>query len=52
VQVPQKFPVYIAYFTAWPDKNGVVQYFNDVYDRDTYVQKAFDATTKARGAQI
>jgi murein L,D-transpeptidase YcbB/YkuD len=52
VQVPQKFPVYIAYFTAWPDKNGVVQYFNDVYDRDAYVQKAFDATTKARGAQI
>ncbi|WP_283194466.1 L,D-transpeptidase family protein [Rhizobium sp. AN80A] len=52
VQVPQKFPIYIAYFTAWPDKNGVVQYFNDVYDRDSYVRKAFDATTKARGAQI
>jgi murein L,D-transpeptidase YcbB/YkuD len=52
VPVPQKFPVYIAYFTAWPDKNGVIQYFNDVYDRDLYTQKAFDATTKARDAQI
>ena len=35
-----------------PDLSGNVEYFNDVYDRDTYVQKAFDATTKARGAQI
>lgn len=52
VQVPQKFPIYIAYFTAWPDKNGVVQYFDDVYGRDAYVEKAFSATSKARGAQI
>ncbi|QFY60290.1 murein L,D-transpeptidase [Rhizobium grahamii] len=52
VQVPQKFPIYIAYFTAWPNKDGVVQYFDDVYGRDAYVRKAFDATTKARGAQI
>ncbi|MGA1803500.1 L,D-transpeptidase family protein [Rhizobium sp. HT1-10] len=52
VPVPQRFPVYIAYFTAWPDKDGVVRYFNDVYDRDTYTQKAFDATTKVRQAQI
>jgi murein L,D-transpeptidase YcbB/YkuD len=52
VPVPQKFPVYISYFTAWPNKDGVVQYFDDVYDRDVYTQKAFDATTKVRGAQI
>jgi murein L,D-transpeptidase YcbB/YkuD len=52
VQVPQKIPVYVAYFTAWPNKNGVVEYFDDVYGRDAYVRKAFDATTKARGAQI
>jgi len=44
----QKFPIYIAYFTAWPNKDGVVQYFNDVYDRDLATQKALDATTKAR----
>ncbi|MDQ0558509.1 murein L,D-transpeptidase YcbB/YkuD [Rhizobium mesoamericanum] len=52
IQVPQKIPVYVAYFTAWPNKDGVVQYFDDVYGRDAYVEKAFDATTKARGAQI
>ncbi|KQV81684.1 murein L,D-transpeptidase [Rhizobium sp. Root1220] len=52
VQVPQKIPVYVAYFTAWPNKDGVVQYFDDVYGRDAYVEKAFSATTKTRGAQI
>ena len=52
VSVPQKFPIYIAYFTAWPNKDGVVQYFNDVYDRDSATQKALDATSKARTAQI
>lgn len=48
VAVPVKIPVYIAYFTAWPDKNGKVEYFADVYDRDEYVLKAFAATSKAR----
>ncbi|ENN89249.1 peptidoglycan-binding protein domain 1 protein [Rhizobium freirei PRF 81] len=52
VPVPQKFPIYIAYFTAWPNKDGVVQYFNDVYDRDAATQRALDATSKARNAQI
>jgi murein L,D-transpeptidase YcbB/YkuD len=52
VAVPQKFPIYIAYFTAWPNKDGVVQYFNDVYDRDAATQKALDTTTKSRTAQI
>lgn len=48
-KVTAKIPVYIAYFTAWPNKDGAVEYFDDVYDRDIAVGKAFDATTKARG---
>ncbi|TXH82594.1 MAG: peptidoglycan-binding protein [Rhizobium sp.] len=52
VSVPQKFPIYIAYFTAWPNKDGAIQYFNDVYDRDAATLKALDATSKARTAQI
>ncbi|NTJ42214.1 murein L,D-transpeptidase [Agrobacterium larrymoorei] len=52
VQVPVKIPVYVSYFTAWPDKDGKVQYFDDVYDRDSYVMKAFDVTTKARSSSI
>jgi murein L,D-transpeptidase YcbB/YkuD len=47
-KVPRPFPVYIAYFTAYPNKDGVVEYFDDVYNRDAYMQKAFDATNKAR----
>ena len=50
VSVPHKIPVYVSYFTAWPDKNNVVEYFDDVYGRDAYVVKAFGVTTKARTA--
>ncbi|MEJ8307759.1 murein L,D-transpeptidase [Agrobacterium larrymoorei] len=52
VSVPVKIPVYVSYFTAWPDKDGRVQYFDDVYDRDSYVMKAFATTTKARSTSI
>lgn len=50
VKVPRPFPIYIAYFTAYPNKDGVVEYFDDVYSRDNYLQKAFDATEKMRHA--
>lgn len=30
----QKTPVYIDYYTAWVDENGVIQFRADVYDRD------------------
>jgi murein L,D-transpeptidase YcbB/YkuD len=50
MKVPQRFPIYIAYFTAYPNKDGAVEYFDDVYSRDTYMQKAFEATDKARHA--
>lgn len=48
VQVPQKIPVYVAYFTAWPNKDGGVDYFDDVYGRDDSTRKAFKATSDAR----
>ncbi|MBC2773210.1 L,D-transpeptidase family protein [Rhizobium sp. AQ_MP] len=48
VQVPQKIPVYVSYFTAWPNKDGVIEYFDDVYGRDDHTAKAFKATTDAR----
>lgn len=48
VQVKGNIPVYVAYFTAWPNKDGKVEYFDDVYGRDDYVRKAFDVTTRAR----
>jgi len=48
VQVPEKIPVYVSYFTAWPNKDGVIEYFDDVYGRDNHTAKAFKATTDAR----
>lgn len=48
LKVANPVPVYIAYFTAWPDSNGNVRYFSDVYDRDAGMQKAFDKTAESR----
>lgn len=50
-KVPEKFPVYVSYFTAFPNKDGVVEYFDDVYSRDAYMEKAFTATAKARAVE-
>ncbi|MGE8104295.1 L,D-transpeptidase family protein [Allorhizobium sp. NPDC080224] len=52
VQVPQKIPVYVAYFTAWPNKDGVIEYFDDVYSRDDHTAKAFKATTDSRAPRV
>jgi murein L,D-transpeptidase YcbB/YkuD len=45
-----KFPVYVAYFTAWPTDEGKVEYFADMYGRDEAVKKAFAAIRAERGA--
>lgn len=47
-KVTRKIPVYVAYFTAWPDLNGKVEYFGDVYDRDAKLKDAVDKTEAAR----
>ncbi|OBQ75306.1 L,D-transpeptidase family protein [Mesorhizobium erdmanii] len=46
--VTRTIPVYVAYFTAWPDMSGKVEYFNDVYDRDSRLKQALDATEAVR----
>jgi len=43
-------PVYVAYFTAWPNKDGVVEYFSDMYDRDKFLLKAINKVAAVRGA--
>jgi len=48
VPVAQKIPVFAAYFTAWPNAEGKVEYFRDVYDRDTYLNRALDSTESER----
>jgi murein L,D-transpeptidase YcbB/YkuD len=46
--VTRKIPVYVAYFTAWPDMSGKVEYFPDIYDRDSRLQQALEATEAVR----
>jgi len=41
VALTEKVPVYLVYFTAWTDGNGAIQYFDDVYNRDDMMAKAF-----------
>jgi murein L,D-transpeptidase YcbB/YkuD len=47
-KVTRKIPVYVAYFTAWPDKNGKIEYFVDVYDRDARLKLAMEKTDAMR----
>jgi murein L,D-transpeptidase YcbB/YkuD len=47
-KVPAKIPVYVAYFTAWPDADGKVRYFDDVYGRDARLTEAMQKTDTAR----
>jgi murein L,D-transpeptidase YcbB/YkuD len=49
-RVPGDIPVYLAYFTAWPDAQGNVRYYNDVYDRDAHLARAIVKTSEARAA--
>ncbi|MEZ5811107.1 MAG: L,D-transpeptidase family protein [Rhizobiaceae bacterium] len=46
--VANRIPVYVAYFTAWPDDAGDVGYSADVYGRDKRLQLAMDKTSQAR----
>ncbi|MCR9122031.1 MAG: L,D-transpeptidase family protein [Phyllobacteriaceae bacterium] len=47
-KLEETVPVYVGYFTAWPDDDGVVDYHADVYDRDTHLRRALDTVGKAR----
>ncbi|MBN9670491.1 L,D-transpeptidase family protein [Labrenzia aggregata] len=47
-QVTGDIPVYVSYFTAWPELDGEIAYYADVYDRDRYLLKAIEKTETAR----
>ena len=51
-KVSVKVPVYVSYFTAWPQEDGTVKYFHDMYERDKHLIKALNATKKARSISI
>ncbi len=47
-KLKSKVPVYVSYFTAWPQEDGTVKYFADMYGRDAHLNKAMNITAKAR----
>ena len=51
VSLPNKVPVYLSYMTAWPDVNGKIQYYDDVYDRDNALSKALSLEHFSRQVQ-
>lgn len=46
-KVKADIKVHITYFTAWPDQNGKIVYYDDVYGRDQRMESAFSATAVA-----
>jgi L,D-transpeptidase YcbB len=48
VKLPVPVPIHIAYFTAWPDASGKVQYFGDIYGRDAAMDNAMSTVTLAQ----
>jgi len=48
VQLPQKVPVYLTYFTAWTDDKGDLAFHNDIYGRDAAITKALAYDPNAR----
>ena len=47
-----KVPVYVAYFTAWPEAGGKMGYYPDVYDRDLKTREAMERIEAARAPSI
>ena len=44
VSLPRKIPVYLTYFTAWPDSSGKIHYYKDIYGRDARLELALGST--------
>jgi L,D-transpeptidase YcbB len=40
VKVTEKTNVHLAYFTAWPDEEGIMRYHSDAYGRDVSLKNA------------
>jgi murein L,D-transpeptidase YcbB/YkuD len=35
ITLPKSIPVFIVYFTSWVDKNGILNFRNDIYGHDS-----------------
>jgi murein L,D-transpeptidase YcbB/YkuD len=50
-EITDNIPVYVSYFTAWPEADGTVRFYDDMYERDMYLTRAIEATASARHAE-
>ena len=41
-------PVHLTYFTAWPDEDGQIKFYTDIYGRDKAMENARSAITVAQ----
>lgn len=48
VRLKEKLPVHLTYFTAWPDDDGNMRYFDDIYGRDRAMEDARSTVTVAQ----
>jgi murein L,D-transpeptidase YcbB/YkuD len=46
VWLPEPIPLHIAYLTAWVDKDGSVQFRNDIYGLDKVLDEAWGQRDK------
>lgn len=51
VETPERIPIYVTYFTAWPDASGKVGYFADVYNRDAHLLESIGRLEAERSGQ-
>ena len=49
VKVTKTTNVHLAYFTAWPDETGIIQYHSDAYGRDQTLKAARSLVFKQSG---
>ena len=49
ITLEKPVPVHLTYFTAWPDVTGKIQYFSDIYERDSTLLQARKIVAKAFG---
>jgi len=53
VNLPQQVPVYLLYWTAWVDENGLTHFRGDIYNRDKPMVRALyqdGGTPRSKGA--
>jgi murein L,D-transpeptidase YcbB/YkuD len=47
IKLDKKIPVYLTYFTVWPDESGEITVYRDAYKRDERLERAVDRIAMA-----